>query len=249
MWLNADRVFYAGLLGSPTLRTLGAFVIYYVAVDAPIRISIGGPAWQQGDVAVVPPYVPHRVECNGRTIIDLLIEPETVDPTLLPEFMRDRSGLASAAEFAQRVREIQRRLAGGQPPWNRDTVDFDQALFGSKLAPRPLDHRIEAVLREINNVPLASMGARQCAATAQLSYSRFLHLFKQEIGVPFRTLRSWRRARSLLHYVTGEANLTDVALNVGYPDATHFSHSIRQTYGLKPKDIFAGSRKLALYGS
>jgi AraC-like DNA-binding protein len=36
---------------------------------------------------------------------------------------------------------------------------------------------------------------------------------------------------------------------VGYPDSTHFSHSVRQVYGLTPKSIFAGCRKLALYGS
>jgi AraC-like DNA-binding protein len=38
-----------------------------------------------------------------------------------------------------------------------------------------------------------------------------------------------------------------VALDTGYPDSTHFSHSIRHTYGLKPKDIFAGSRRLRIY--
>ena len=37
-----------------------------------------------------------------------------------------------------------------------------------------------------------------------------------------------------------------VALDIGYPDSTHFSHSIRQTFGLKPRDIFAGSRKLRI---
>ena len=47
--------------------------------------------------------------------------------------------------------------------------------------------------------------------------------------------------------LTGEANLTDVALIAGYPDSSHFSHSIRQVYGLKPKAIFAGSRNLAVY--
>ncbi|HWV08043.1 MAG TPA: hypothetical protein VN156_00780, partial [Pseudomonas sp.] len=60
--------------------------------------------------------------------------------------------------------------------------------------------------------------------------------------------RTWRRARSLLHYVDRSHNLAQVALDIGYPDSTHFSHSIRQTYGLKPRDIFAGSRKLRLLG-
>jgi AraC-like DNA-binding protein len=41
--------------------------------------------------------------------------------------------------------------------------------------------------------------------------------------------------------------LLELLLDTGYPDSTHFSHSIRQVYGLKPKDIFAGSRRLAIY--
>ena len=48
--------------------------------------------------------------------------------------------------------------------------------------------------------------------------------------------------------VDQSTTLTDVALGAGYPDSTHFSHSIRQVYGLKPKDIFAGSRKLRVIG-
>jgi AraC-like DNA-binding protein len=88
------------------------------------------------------------------------------------------------------------------------------------------------------------VAAKECAALVNLSFSRFLHLFKEEVGIPFRNLRTWKRARSLLHYVHTSDNLTHVALDIGYPDSTHFSHSIRQVYGLKPKDIMAGSRKL-----
>ena len=54
--------------------------------------------------------------------------------------------------------------------------------------------------------------------------------------------------RSLLHHVTRDANLLHVALDTGYPDATHFSHSIRQVYGLRPRDLFAGSRRLTVLG-
>ena len=79
--------------------------------------------------------------------------------------------------------------------------------------------------------------------------SRFLHLFKAEVGVPFRSFRTWQRARSVLHFVTQTANLATIALDVGYPDSTHFSHSIRQVFGLTPKSIFEGCRKLELYGA
>ena len=64
-----------------------------------------------------------------------------------------------------------------------------------------------------------------------------------------RSFRTWHRARSLLYYVRQNSNLTDIALDAGYPDSTHFSHSIRQVYGLTPKSIIAGCRDLALFAS
>jgi methylphosphotriester-DNA--protein-cysteine methyltransferase len=109
-----------------------------------------------------------------------------------------------------------------------------------------LDSRIAGVLEKIKRNPTEQATAEACAANVKLSFSRFLHLFKEEVGAPFRTFRTWKRARSLLHHVNSDSNLVYVALDIGYPDSTHFSHSIRQLYGLKPKDIFAGSRKLRI---
>jgi AraC-like DNA-binding protein len=126
---------------------------------------------------------------------------------------------------------------------------FDEAVFGEALATKRLDRRIARVVEQIKREPCDYMSAEDCAKTVNLSFSRFLHLFKAEVGAPFRSFRTWKRARALLPYVNQDANLTHIALDIGYPDSTHFSHSIRQVYGLKPTDIFAGSRRLAIYGA
>ena len=125
----------------------------------------------------------------------------------------------------------------------------DAFIFGQALAPRALDARIAAALQTIRHDPAAPITAMECAAQAGLSFSRFLHLFKQQTDTSFRNLRAWKRARSLLLHVTRDANLVNVALETGYPDSTHFSHTIRQVYGLRPRDIFAGSRRLTVLGS
>ena len=82
-----------------------------------------------------------------------------------------------------------------------------------------------------------------------MSPSRFLHLFKEETGISFRSFRAWKRARHLLHFANQDINLAHLAQDIGYPDSTHFSHSIRRFYGLKPRAIFSGSRDLAIYRS
>ena len=54
MWITPDRVFYHGLLGAPSLRSMGA-VMVYVAVSGQIRIQMDGGDWQTTELAVVPP--------------------------------------------------------------------------------------------------------------------------------------------------------------------------------------------------
>lgn len=247
MWLSTQRVFYAGLLGAAAERTLGGHGVYVAPLGgAPNRLCIGGGAWQSGDLLVVPPNVPHRVESAQPLVLNLLVESESVDPARLPHFLQ-HCGPVDAPDVVQRVRDGHARLVAASGRESLDSFNFDTLFFGRPLAPRALDARIRQVIDAINADPAAPTSAEQCAASVKLSFSRFLHLFKQETGVPFRAFRAWKRARSLLRHVRQPATLTDIALDTGYPDSTHFSHSIRQVYGLRPSDILAGSRRLALH--
>ncbi len=247
MWLTPDRLFYAGLLGSPSVRTMGGLLIY-VALRAPIRIRFDDGPWASTELAVVPAYMPHSVACDDRMICDLALEAESIDLARLPPVIRERAGPVDDPAFVRHVRQAHAYLSKRGRELELQADSFDQIFFGHALAPRKLDPRIEAAVQRIRNAPSATATAESCAASAHLSFSRFLHLFKEDVGTPFRSFRTWKRARSLLHYVTQDSNLAHVALDAGYPDSTHFSHSIRQVYGLKPSDIFAGSRKLALIG-
>jgi AraC-like DNA-binding protein len=245
MWITPDRVLYVGLLGAPSTRTIGA-VMAYVATEGSIRVSLDGGEWQTTQLAVVPPYVPHRVMSEARLINLVKLEAEAVDPHALPAPMNG-CGAVDAPWFLERVRGCCRQLCAQGRDIDLTALDFDQLFFGQAIAPRQIDRRIRAVIDTIKADPSAPSSAEDCAEQVHLSFSRFLHLFKQEVGVPFRSFRTWKRARSLLHYVNRDSNLAHVALDAGYPDSTHFSHSIRQVYGLKPKDIFAGSRRLSIY--
>ncbi len=252
MWLNNERVFYAGLLGQVSLRAMGAWLVY-ASMGEPIRVQLGDGDWQSTDLAVVPPYAPHRVACDQRLIACLTIEPETVDPAGLPALLLERQGVLpldpnAAAALLARVRQGHAWLRGEGSGAALQTTDFDTLFFGQPLPVRRLDARIARTLEDMRNEPSGAATGQQCAALAGLSFSRFLHLFKAEVGTPFRSLRTWKRARSLLHHVTRDAHLVNVALDAGYPDSTHFSHTIRQVYGLKPRDLFAGSRQLRVWG-
>ena len=73
-----------------------------------------------------------------------------------------------------------------------------------------------------------------------------LRLFRDDTGIPFRKLRMWKRARRFLDLANGTTRLTDVALDLGYPDSSHFSNSIRRIFGMGPALIRAGGAQRIL---
>lgn len=248
MWITPDRVFYFGLLGAASMRSFGAICIY-VAVDSEVRISVDDGVWRSSRVAVIQPHTDHRVACDSRHIAVIHVEPETVDLEALPALLRGMGSIDECDDFRVRVLRCHDAITRNDQCRGAPVVGFDEFLFGTVLAPRRVDPRIAHVLDSIRRDPASKVPAQDCAVQVHLSLSRFLHLFKSEVGTSFRSFRAWKRARSLLHYVVDQGvTLTDVALGAGYPDSTHFSHSIRQVYGLRPKDIFAGSRDLRVIG-
>jgi AraC-like DNA-binding protein len=246
MLISPERVFYAGLLGRPRQRTSGGYNVY-VAMRGQLRITEAGSE-VTGEVVVVQPYSTHGVESDHPSIICLVVEPETVEPAAMAGLCARISG-TGAPGFARRIRDAYESLRPGARCGGFTTADFDQLCFGENLPERNIDGRIRSAAAKLNDFSGVKMTAADCAASVSLSPSRFLHLFKEQTGVSFRAFRAWKRARHLLHFVNEDINLAHLAQDIGYPDSTHFSHSIRRFYGLQPRAIFSGSRDLAIYRS
>jgi AraC-like DNA-binding protein len=243
MLITHERIAYVGLLGSPAQRVLGSLTVY-VSLGRPFRFCMEGSTWQETSLAVIAPYAPHQIASDDRYIGILMVEPESVHLPSLPEYLRATGvpEFVSSEDQLDRLRRALGHLQGQVVPVTAD--EFDTLFFAGPLARRSMDHRIAVIARRINAQPHEPHDAEANARQVGLSFSRFLHLFAGNMGVNFRKYRAWKRARNLLTYVSRNQSLTDVALDLGYPDSTHFSHSIRSFYGLKPRDIFAGSKRL-----
>lgn len=254
LYITPDRVLYIGLLGRPHTRVFGAAALYAVREGLLRLHAEGAPpdaAAHTGSVFWVPPHVPHdiRVEGGGDEVLCLLIEPEFSVLSGWPQVAQALAASATTSPWANRVPALWRRCLDDTPsaasPIASD-ADLDAALLGAPLPTRAMDPRVAAIVRHIQAHPSGALSANEAAAQCGLSASRFMHLFKQEVGTGFRALRSWKRARGLLPHVVQGDNLTHLAQTLGYPDASHFSHTVRQVSGLRPRDIVAGSRELRL---
>lgn len=247
MLLGSDRIFYAGpLRRSIKARNLGALSIY-AAPETAFEISVDGGTRQSCRIVAVPPHVPHRIMPPEGPIWNLLVEPETITDEAISSVLETCNGPGRDAALA-RLREAEARLSGGSDPQGFTTAAFDALFLGMTLPVRHMDNRIVEVLRMLREEPRdANLSADTCAEAVGLSASRLCHLFRQETGIPFRSCKMWRRARRFLDQATGGASLTEVALGLGYPDSSHFCHSIRRTFGMQPGAIRAGSRNMLIW--
>lgn len=246
MLIGHERVFYRGLLGgNPKARSLGAFTIY-AAPSGKLRLQCLNGQVQCRRVAAVPAFAPHVIYSEDDSIFTLCIEPETVAPAELCRLARTFNH-ADDVEPRRRIERAHLELQCGNEARAFTTPKLDLLFFGQTLERRCLDERIvETVHLLSGDREQSGKSALDCAARAGLSVPRFLHLFKDETSVSFRSFRAWRRARRFLDHANRTDCLTRVALDLGYPDSSHFSHSVRRIFGLKPRSIRRGSRGLSI---
>ncbi len=245
MLVGPDRVFYSGLHGRPRKRVLGGLGLF-AARNGQVSIFGAGGLVSKGQAGVISPYFEHSLECDLPHLAGIIIEPESVDAVALAQFEARCRAMAPDA-LADMIFAAGDRLSTSACPTQMSGARFDEIAFGAPLPRRNIDPRVARALDRLRADPGNSFGAVEGAAIANLSLSRFLHLFKQETGVPLKVLRAWKRARHLLNFANTRMNLTHLAQDIGYPNSTHFSHSIRRFYGLKPRTIFAGSRDMEIF--
>lgn len=219
-------------------RTMGAALIY-VSEDGKFELCSGDGRRQLTDIALILPYTNHRISGNGRRVITFLIEPEFINLRSLPLWRAANSDLVMR-RLSRRIRNIAETIERGN---GEVFAALDSALelgvFGRELERSYVDPRVRAIINCIRAEPAARNAVVDLAAQQGISGSRLSHLFKSEIGISFRLFRAWKRARSVPQRVLALPNLTEVALESGYPDSTHFCHAIRRTYGLQPRVLRA----------
>lgn len=243
MLIGRDRLFYSGLLGNAMkTRRLGAIAIY-VATDGHLDVRVDGGPWRSRRIVALPAYVPHQLRTPGGHIVTVCLEPETVDRDALAGLVAHINDGPEDTRLIRRILAARREVTRIRDAGGFSTLEFDRYFLRRTLKPREIDPRVKHILdRLLDELPEATISAAECAEDVGLSTSRFLHLFKENTDISFRTQRMWKRARRFMDHANRDDSLTDVALDLGYPDSSHFSHSIRASFGLKPRSIRDGSR-------
>lgn len=216
-----------------------ATVALHVGIYRPFRIKIANGAWQSCRCAIVPAGTQHELDFQGGVHGKLFIERDSADFL----YFKRRFACSEQAlslfqddELIEQLRWIYEMDPG------KAVIEhcLDNLLGCDGELNLALDPRVKNAIDLICEEPDCNFSQEYLAEMADLSPSRFLHLFKQHTDVPYRRFRTWKRLFLALDSLNATDNMTIAALDAGFADATHFSHSFRDTFGINPAYVFRG---------
>ncbi|BBX93825.1 helix-turn-helix transcriptional regulator [Mycolicibacterium boenickei] len=234
VWLWPGQALYAGH-GLGLEPHSGSVWCLAVGVDGPLTVTVSGSAIVARSV-LIPPRLTHHLSMQSGLVSSYLDPSSQRSAACRRQFteFRDGIGVGHAAEARLTVMpdddEAARRWLDAAAP----------------EAPHRIDPRIELVAKQIRENPAEAVPARELAATAGLSESRFLHLFRREAGTSLRRYRMWSRLVAAGTAVAAGRNLTTAAAESGFASPSHLADSFKNTFGLSATQLLTTGLRIRI---
>ncbi|MBL8260464.1 MAG: helix-turn-helix transcriptional regulator [Candidatus Competibacteraceae bacterium] len=240
LYIGQHRGFFMGHLPDIAEHRLGSAALC-VGIDRPFAVlESEGNAWREGRSVLIPPGCLHEARIGGAVMAVLFVEPESEDYLALKNAMLDGEwqclyGLPDEPDWVEALGELWRRQADA----GAISGLFDRLIATSTRANQQLpDSRVQRVMELMKADLNHSHSLEELARHVNLSPTRLVHLFKEEVGVPIRRFRQWHRMRVVAALIAKGNTLTDAALGAGFADSSHFSRAFRNMFGITPSSIF-----------
>lgn len=214
-----------------------------IALDGEIGVRGQDEVWRTGRGVVIGPDVEHSYDSRDAFAAMLFVDPESTEGIWLGSSLRDEITVvpeprvvACATELRQfRDRPLESMEVG---VLIRHCV---QSLSAGAPPARRLDLRVTRVLRQIQRSDDLRVSLESAAAAAFLSPSRFAHLFKQQLGLPFRRYLLWRKVTRAMLVIGREGTATAAAHAADFADAAHLTRTFCQMFGIPPSVFLRGT--------
>jgi AraC-like DNA-binding protein len=143
------------------------------------------------------------------------------------------------SRFARpRIRVLSRLPAGR-------TVD--RGADGPEILDRRSDGRLLEVLARIQAGLSGPLRSRDLARDACLSEDRFLHLFKEQLGITLRHYIIHQRLLRATADILSGTSVTRAALDAGFADSAHFSRRFLALAGFPPSHLKQARGAVRIY--
>lgn len=213
-----------------------------IALDGCIAISGSDAEWHEARGIVVRPDAEHSFDCNGALGVMVFVDPESSEGAWLATSLRQDITIVPNMRLDSVVQEL--RGFAEQPD---DVADIAalvrRCIQGLRPGPAPtrrLDSRVTRVLEAIRASDDLRMSLDQAADKACLSSTRFAHLFREQVGLPFSRYMLWRKLTRAMVAVASEGTIAAAAHAADFADAAHLTRTFYQMVGMAPSVLMRG---------
>lgn len=207
--------------------------------------------WRNCKTALVPPGCSHEVRFNNHLVAILYVEPESIDYTNISASMRDGTWAICYDHIdEQRLIDNMRTIYLYHSPLEEAHKLVQNVIYGFGYDyenEEKIDQRIRKIVDLLKSEPAMSYSMDAMAAMIDLSPTRFIHLFKEQMGVPMRRFRQGLRMKVVIQLVAEGKSLTEAAIEAGFTDSAHFSRAFRNMFGINPSSVFNKSQVTRFY--
>lgn len=214
----------------------------FLALDGAAAIRTTGSEWREGRGIIVRPDVEHSFNARGATGAMLFVDPESSEGAWLQSVLAQDITLAPAGRLEKCLAEL--KAFCERPLESLEVADLVrhcvQAFCAGAPPSRRLDARVGTVLRKIREADDLRMPLEQAAELVHLSPGRFAHLFKDQLGLPFRRYMLWRKLTRAMLAIGRETNIAAAAHASDFADAAHLTRTFHQMFGIPPSVMMRG---------
>ena len=213
-----------------------------IALDGCVAISGSDGEWHEARGLVVRPDAEHSFDCNGAFGVMVFVDPESSEGAWLSTSLRQDITIVPDTRLDAMVPAL--RMFAEQPDESADIAPLvRQCIQGLRpgLAPtRRLDARVTTVLDAIRASDDLRMSLDHAADKACLSSTRFAHLFKEQVGLPFSRYMLWRKLTRAMVAIASEGTMAAAAHAADFADAAHLTRTFYQMVGMAPSVLMRG---------
>jgi AraC-like DNA-binding protein len=213
-----------------------------LAVDGSIAVCGRDGAWHESRGVVVRPDAEHAFDCNGALGVMVFVDPESGEGAWLAASLRRDITLVPEAGLDPLGPGLRALLDDAEPPDDvaglvRRCV---QAVKPGAAPIRHFDARVTTVLGAIRASDDLRISLEKAAEMAFLSPSRFAHLFKDQVGLPFSRYMLWRKLTRAMVAIGSERTIAAAAHAADFADAAHLTRTFHQMFGMAPSALMRG---------
>ncbi|WP_133408198.1 helix-turn-helix domain-containing protein [Parashewanella tropica] len=238
IWIKGHIIIFYGTSLDVEMHKHHAIQIVWSTKDSQCKLS----NIKLAGSFIIDSQVEHQLQLNNGLL--LLVEPQSILGAALKQILNNSAAISindkvvSCPAPHEHITNLITTLA---PLFDILNLPFNLSVENSNIK----DKRILSLIQRLNlcfsgrcQKP-ADLRAADIASELSLSMSRFLHLFKNEVGIAWRPYLKWRRLICAITAMAKGARATEAAYYAGFSDSAHLSRTFRSMFGLSIKQLKA----------